>query len=241
MKAIAAQVRAELTLTARNGEQFLVNLLIPLGLLVLFSKVKVLVSDTARPVDFLAPAVLALAVMSSALVSLGISTGFERYYKILKRLGTTPLGRGRWIASKVIAVLVIELAQWAVLIGVALVLGWSPDPRGWVTAVLAALAGTAAFGGLALLMAGTLSGMANLAVCNGLYLVLMVTGGMVIPLERMPGMIRHISEALPAAALAEVVIGSLRTDAHVPGSAWPVLLAWAVVAPAAAAVTFRWD
>ena len=90
MKAIVAQFRTELALSLRNGEQLLVNLFIPLGLLIFFSKVKVLSSDTPDPVDFLAPAVLGLAVMSSALVSLGISTGFERFYGVLKRLGATP-------------------------------------------------------------------------------------------------------------------------------------------------------
>ena len=34
MKALLAQVRTELTLTARNGEQLLVSLFIPLGVLI---------------------------------------------------------------------------------------------------------------------------------------------------------------------------------------------------------------
>src|SRR3712207_6849089 len=50
-------------------------------------------------VDFLAPGVLALAVMSTAMVSLAIATGFERQYLVLKRLGTTPLGRPALLAA----------------------------------------------------------------------------------------------------------------------------------------------
>ena len=241
MKALLAQLRIEVTLTVRNGEQLLVNLFIPLGLLVFFSKVQVLNSDEADPVQFLAPAVLALAVMSSSLVSLGISTGFERFYGVLKRLGATPLGRPRWVAAKFGSVLAIELAQWTVLIVAALLLGWSPDHGGWVTSVIGALLGTAAFGGLALLMAGTLGGMANLAATNGLFLALMVTGGMVVPFEEMPGALQAVAKILPAAPLADVMIGSLRLGEPVHSGSWAVLAAWAAATPVLAAWRFTWE
>jgi len=241
MRATLAQYRAELALSLRNGEQLLVNLFIPLGLLVFFSKVKVLNSDDAEPVDFLTPAVLGLAVMSSSLVSLGISTGFERFYGVLKRLGATPLGRPRWVLAKFATVLTIELGQWVLLIAAGLLLGWSPEAAGWPTALLGAVLGTAAFGGLALLMAGTLGGMTNLAACNGLYLALMVTGGMVVPFDRLPGALQTVAKALPAAPLADVMIGSLQAGEHVHGGSWIVLAVWAVAMPLLAAWRFRWD
>ena len=240
MKAVVAQYRTELALSLRNGEQLLVNLFIPLGLLVFFSKVRVLNSDNADPVDFLAPAVLGLAVMSSALVSLGISTGFERFYGVLKRLGATPLGRPRWVLAKFAAILTIELGQWAILIPTGLLLGWSPA-GGWPAAVAGAILGTAAFGGLALLMAGTLGGMTNLAACNGLYLAMMVTGGMVVPFDKMPGALQAVAKAFPAAPLADIMIGSLQAGKHVHGGSWIVLGAWALVMPLLAAWRFRWD
>ena len=59
-------------------------------LLVFFSLVDVLPTGTDDPVDFLAPGILGLAVMSTAMVSLGIGTGFERSYHVLKRLGHDP-------------------------------------------------------------------------------------------------------------------------------------------------------
>lgn len=57
------------------------------------------------------------------MVSLGIGTGFERTYHVLKRLGATPLGRTRPIAAKVASVIVVELAQFAVLVPVVHVWG----------------------------------------------------------------------------------------------------------------------
>ncbi|HKY15471.1 MAG TPA: ABC transporter permease [Microthrixaceae bacterium] len=240
MRALTAQLRTELTLSARQGEQLLVSIGIPLGVLVFFSQVDVLRTGDLSAIDFLAPAVLALAVMSSAMVSLGIGTGFERYYGVLKRLGATPLGRPRLVTAKMGSVLVTELAQFAVLITVAIALGWDPD-SGWAPAALGALLGTAAFAGLGLLMAGTLPGPLNLAACNGLYLVLLVTGGMVVPFEDLPGPMRAVSELLPAAALSDVMIGSLTAGESAHAGSWIVLVAWAVVLPTLAASTFRWE
>jgi ABC-2 type transport system permease protein len=226
-------------MTLRRGESLLLALGIPVLLLVFFSVVDVLPTNTDDPVDFLAPGVLALAVMSTAMVGLGIATGFERQYLVLKRLGTTPLGRPALLAAKTAAVLVVELVQVAVLVPVALALGWRPD--GNVVAALAAvLVATVAFAGLGLLMAGTLRAEVTLAAANGLYLVLLLLGGMVVPLGELPGALRAVARALPAAALSDALHAAL-ASAAVPGRAWLVLAIWAVAAPAAAAALFRWE
>lgn len=243
MSAFISQVRLELALTSRQVEQLLVSLGIPLLILVFFSSVQVLPlpAGVQQSVDYLAPGVLALAVMSTAMVSLGIATGFERSYGVLKRLGASPLGRPRWIAAKVSTVLVIEVVQWALLIAVAVALGWNPPASGWADAVLGGLLGTAAFGGVGLLMAGSLPGLATLAAANAVYLILLLTGGMVIPLEELPSAASTVAKALPAAPLAEVLTGSLVAGGSVEPWAWVSLTAWAVLAPVAAALTFHWE
>ena len=130
--------------------------------------------------------------------------------------------------------------EQAALIAVAVLLGWSPPAAGWAPAVLGALLGTAAFGGLGLLLAGTLPGVGTLAVANGLYLVLLLTGGMVVPLSELPSGLATAARALPAAPLTEVITGSLG-GGGVDTWAWVSLTAWAVVAPVAAALLFRWS
>ena len=239
MRALVAQTRVELTLTLRRGESVLLTLGIPVLLLVFFSLVDVLPID-GEAVDFLTPGVIALAVLSTAMVNVAIATGFERQYLVLKRLGTTPLGRPRLLAAKTIAVLAVEVLQVVVLSAVGLALGWDPsvDPLVLVGAVLL---GTVAFSGLGLLMAGSLRAEVTLALANGLYLVLLLLGGIVVPLDELPGWLRDVAEWLPAAALADAVTGALASGASVPGRAWLVLLLWAVAAPAAAALTFRWE
>jgi len=242
MSAWRAQTRVELLMTLRRGESVLLTLGIPVGLLVFFSLVDVLpkpagVSDA---VTFLAPGILALAVMSTAMVSLGIATGFERQYGVLKRLGSTPLGRPALLAAKTSAVIVVEAIQVAVLVVDALVLGWQPHGNP-VLAGLAAVLATVGFAGIGLLMAGALRAEVTLAAANGLYVVLLLLGGMIFPLAKLPGPLRAVSRALPAAALSEALHGSLTVAAGVPGRAWVVLAAWAVLAPLAAALTFRWE
>lgn len=240
MRPLLAQTRAEVVMTLRRGESVLLALGIPVGLLAFFSVVDVLPAPTAEPVDFLAPGILALAVMSTAMVSLGIATGFERQYGVLKRLAVTPLGRPALLAAKSISILAILIVQIAVLVPLALVLGWEPH-AGATTALGAVLLGAIAFAGLGLLMAGTLRAEATLAAANGLYLVLLLLGGMVIPLADLPGGLRAVAKALPAAALSDALHAALGAGAAVPGRAWLVLAIWAIVAPVAAALTFRWE
>lgn len=243
MRRLLAQTRHELLLVLRNGEQLLLTLGIPVLLLVFFSLVDVLPTGTDDPVDFLAPGVLALAVMSTAMVSLGIGTGFERSYHVLKRLGATPLGRPRLIASKALGVAAVEVLQFAVIVGVAVALGWSPSDLStteWLGAVGAVLLGTAAFAGIGLTLAGRLRGEINLAAQNALYLVLLLLGGMVIPVAELPEVLRSVAGALPSGALADVLHGLLGSSDLEPTS-WAVLGGWAVGAPVLAATLFRWD
>jgi len=164
-RAVVAQARAETLLQLRRGENLIVTLAIPLGILVFFAKVDAVSTDFAHPVDFLVPGVLSLAVMAAAMVSLGIATGFERRYGVLKRLGSTPLSRGGLLVAKTATVLGLELLQILLVVVVGVAIGWDV-PAGIVPAVGLLLLGTVAFAGIGMLMAGTLRAEANLAAAN---------------------------------------------------------------------------
>jgi ABC-2 type transport system permease protein len=238
-RAVTAQTRAELTLQLRRGENLLVAFVIPLGVLVFFTKVDTLATELDDPVEFLLPGVLALSVMATAMVALGIATGFERRYGVLKRLGSTPLSRSGLLAAKTVTVLAIEMVQFALVFAVGAALGWE-----WTGGVLPAFGllalGTLAFAGIGLLMAGTLRAEATLAAANGLFVGLLFLGGMAYPLDRLPAALETIARLLPAAALSETVRAVLTPEAFAWGE-FAVLAAWAIAAPAAAARCFRWE
>lgn len=242
MTALAAQARLETALTLRRGESVLLALGIPVALLVFLSLVDVLPlpSGVDDPVDFLFPGVLALAVMSAAMVGPAIAVGFEREYGVLRRLAVTPLGRPRLLGAKVVSILVVEALQAVALTLAALALGWRPEGADALLAIGAVAVGTVAFAGAGLLLGGTMPGLTTLAAANGLYVVLLLVSGMVFPLEELPGALQAVARVLPSGALTELLQGALRPDAAAPGRAWLVLAAWAVAAPLAAARWFRW-
>ncbi len=238
LRAVLAQSRVELLLTLRRGESLVVSVAIPVGILVFFTKVGV-VKSLSDPVQFLVPGVLALAVMSTAMVSLGIATGYERRYGVLKRLGSTPLSRAGLLTAKTVSVLALEFIQALILLGVGAALGWHAE-GGVGTAIVLLLIGTVAFAGIGLFFAGTLRAEANLAVANGLFLALLFLGGMAYPLDKLPGWLQAFARALPAAALSDTVRQALSAS-PVSVGALVTLIAWAIGAPIIAARTFRWE
>ena len=237
---VAAQTSYEVKAVLRNGEQLLLTLVIPVFLLVLFSVTSLLDLGSGARVDFLAPGIIALAVMSTAFTGQAIGTGFERRYGVLKRLGATPLPRAGLIGAKTLTVVLIELLQVAVITAVALALGWSPAGNP-AAALPAVLLGTAAFSGFGLLMAGTLRAEATLAAANLVYILLLLLGGVVFPLSKFPEAMRPVLEYLPITALTEALRAVLADGAALPGRELFILAVWAVAGLALAARFFRWE
>ncbi|MEV4218221.1 ABC transporter permease [Nonomuraea sp. NPDC049725] len=237
---VLAQAGAEIRAMLRNGEQLLLTMIIPVLLLVGFSVAPLIDVGGGDRVAFLAPGVLALAVMSTAFTGQAIATGFERRYGVLRRLGATPLSRGGLMLAKTAAVIAVEAIQVAVIVAVALALGWQPHGSPF-TAALLVLLGTAAFSGLGLLMAGLLRAEATLAAANLVYLLLLAAGGVVFPLAKFPASVRPVLELLPISALTGGLRAVLSGGAALPLGALAVLAVWALASLGLAARTFRWD
>jgi ABC-2 type transport system permease protein len=241
--ATLGQTGMELRLTARRGENVLVTIVIPVVVLLFFASVSVLPSGSGRPVDFLLPGTLALAVIATSLVNLGIATAYERNYGVLKRLGGSPLTRGGLLVAKMSAVLVVEVAQVVLLIAIAVIaLGWRPGPGASVVVLLVALLlGTLAFAGLGLLLAGALRAEATLALANALFIAFLLLGGIIIPVANLPGPLAALAGLLPAAALADLFRVALGSTAA--GAGWPVVIlaVWGIGAVGLAIRTFRWE
>lgn len=233
---VLAHGLTEVRLLVRNGEQLLLALVIPVGILL----VGRYLNGRLGGLDTLAPSVMALAVWSSAFTSVAIATGFERRYGVLERLAPTPLGKLGVLAGKALSIVLVVIGQLVVLGPVAAAIGWRPA---WTLAsgVLSALViglSVATFAGLALALAGRLRAEATLALANLVYVVLLVGGALVLPLAHYPEALQGVVALLPTAALGE----GLRSGAAGALEGWPVtvLVVWLAIAAGAAWKGFRW-
>jgi len=237
---LSAQTRMEFRLLLRNGEQVGLTLVIPLLLLFFFNLPLLYSLGVPRRIDFVVPSIIALAVMSASFTGLAIGTGFERKYSVLKRLGATALPRSVLIGGKTLAVLLLELVQVALICAAAFALAWHPHGDPVLALVMIAL-GTLAFGGLGLLVAGTLRAEVTLAAANLIWLVLLFAGGIAIPLSKYPSGVAAVLQYLPSAALSHGLHRVLEDGAGIPIHDLVTLLVWTALALPAAARWFKWE
>ncbi len=246
---VLAQAGFDARLLLGNGEQLLVSLVLPVLALLLLVRAPLVALGLPRelaalpPVDVVAPGVLAMAVVATAFTGQAIQLGFDRRYGVLRLIATTPLGRGGFLAGRVLAVLAVEVLQVLVLGGVAAALGWRPwagGPAAAAALAVALLLGTAAFVALALLLAGTLRAEAVLGLANLVFVLLLAGGGVLLPVRALPGAVGAVAGLLPSGALGELVRAATLTGA-LPLGPVLVLVVWAVVASLLVVRTFRWS
>ncbi|MDX6356855.1 MAG: type transport system permease protein, partial [Streptomyces sp.] len=142
--------------------------------------------------------------------------------------------------AKTVSVLVTEILQIILLTAIAFALGWSPHGNPFAVFLLLIL-GTAAFSGLGLLMAGTLKAEATLAAANLVFLLLLVGGGVIVPMDKYPQGVQDVLGLLPISALSDGLRVVLQHGAGTPWADLGILAVWAVVGLAAAARFFRWE
>jgi ABC-2 type transport system permease protein len=231
----------EIALTLRRGENVLVTLVVPIVLLVFFASTNVAAGPGGLSLDFLVPGILALAIISTGMVNLGIATAYERHYGVLKRLGGSPLPQGGLLVAKVVTILALEVVQVILVFAVAeLGFGWQPHVV--VGAALGSLLlGTIAFCGIGLVMAGVLRAEATLALANGLYLVFLLLGNVILPTGHLPALLQPVSLVLPATALSDVFRYAFGAAPTVPTFSVVALPIWAALFAGAAATWFKWD
>ena len=235
---LAAQAGTELRLALRNGEQVLLTLVIPVVLLVGLTLLDVVPLPEPR-IASVTPSVLALAVLSTAFTSQAIVLGFDRRYGVIRRLAATALPRWLLVAGRLAAVLATVAIQMVVLVALAGALGWRPPVAGLAWAVPLVLLGCVAFAALGILLGGTLRAEVVLAVANAVWFVLLLAGGIVVPVDRLPGPMAAVAGLLPSGALAEGLRTTLTTGGAPGVAPVLVLLAWAAAAGALAVRTVR--
>lgn len=233
---LSAQAMLELKLLLRNGEQLLLTMFIPITLLIGLTLLP-LGAMGNEPVNQVVPAVMMVAVMSTAFTGQAIAVGFDRRYGALKRLGATPLPKWGIIAGKSIAVLLVVILQSVVLGGIGLALGWRPEVTGLLLGAVVIALGTTTFATMGLLLGGTLKAEIVLALANILWFVMLGIGSLVVLADDLPATLHTIARLVPSGALAEALGQAVTGSVDWFGIA--VLLGWAGLCGVFASRSFR--
>jgi ABC-2 type transport system permease protein len=233
---LAAQFGLELKLLLRNGEQLLLTMFIPITLLVGLTLLP-LGSFGSNRVDTFVPAIMALAVISTAFTGQAIAVAFDRRYGALKRLGATALPVWGIIAGKSLAVVTVVFLQSILLGAIGFALGWRPNIVGLALGAAIIALGTAGFAALGLLLGGTLRAEIVLAVANLLWFVFAGLGALTLEGGMVATAVQWVARLTPSGALTEALTQAMTLSVDWFGIA--VLAAWGVVAALCALRWFR--
>lgn len=235
-KMLAAQFALELRLLLRNGEQLLLTMFIPITLLVGLIVLPLGDFGDDRPGTFV-PAIMALAVISTAFTGQAIAVAFDRRYGALKRLGATALPVWGIITGKSLAVVAVVFLQSILLGAIGMALGWRPEVVGLLLGAVVIALGTAGFAALGLLLGGTLRAEIVLAVANLLWFVFAGFGALTLEGQAVPGALAWAARLTPSGALTEALTQAMTLSVDWLGLA--VLAAWGGVAALCALRWFR--
>ncbi|GIE93178.1 ABC transporter permease [Paractinoplanes rishiriensis] len=238
MAVLRSQIRMELVLTARRGEAVVLAMGVPLLVLLGAGLTDVTNVPGDDRLAFVVPGVLALTVMSTAFTGQAITTGYERGYGVLKRLGASPLTRPGLLFAKTAAVLGLIVVQLLVLAAVGVAVGWRPHFGLVLPALGVTVLAAAAYTGLALLLASVLRPETTTGAATLFYVLMLAAGGIMFAA---PDLGTAGWFLLPLAAHAEALRGTLSHDTAVPLPIWLSLGLWAAIFLTAAARKFRWE
>ncbi|MGE2728145.1 ABC transporter permease [Mycolicibacterium vaccae] len=231
---LRAQFGLELRLLLRNGEQLLLTMFIPITLLVGLTLLPLGDFGPNRAATFV-PAIMALAVISTAFTGQAIAVAFDRRYGALKRLGATALPVWGIIAGKSLAVVAVVTLQSVLFGAIGFALGWRPPAAGLALGALVIALGTAVFAALGLLLGGTLRAEIVLAVANLAWFVFAGVGALVVEGAAVPAALRWVARLTPSGALTEALSSAMALS--IP---WLDILVLAVWGAVAAACALRW-
>ncbi len=237
-KMLAAQFGLELKLLLRNGEQLLLTMFIPITLLI-GGTLLPLGDFGGNRVAVFVPAIMALAVVSTAFTGQAIAVAFDRRYGALKRLGATALPVWGIIAGKALAVVTVVILQAMLLGAIGFALGWRPHPIGLLLGAAIIALGTASFVAMGLLLGGTLKAEIVLALANLLWFVFAGLGALTLEGGAVPAAMKWAARLTPSGALTEALSQAMTLSVDWLGIA--VLAGWGVLSALGALRWFRFS
>ena len=248
------RVRIELLTFSRDREAAFFTVVLPVLLLVVFGSA--FDDDVAPGVPFsqyFLAGMIASGVVYTAFQNLAITISQERDDGTLKRLQGTPMPKAAYFVGKIGQVLVLYVAQVALLlaIGVALFDVHLPDSAGdWWTFTWVSVLGLVCCTLLGVAFTGlTRTGRGAPALVSPVVLVLQFTSGVFFQYDELPSWMQQMAALFPLKWLCQGMRSVFLPDSfqrqELAGS-WEldrvalVLVAWTVLALVLAMRGFRW-
>jgi ABC-2 type transport system permease protein len=213
---------------------------------VLRSDITAVYSDGAPVFDPLRtslPTVLMVSFLTLALLGTAVPVVALRQKGTLRLLGTTPLGRMTFIVSQSPARFALGLAQAAVVITVAAVLGYV-DPSAVPRLAATSVVGLGMVFAIGYLVGSRATNTELMTTVVSLVIpVALLTSGSMIPSSLFPDGVARVMDALPTSILSDALAVDLggpvgETNVYL---SWLVLAGVGVVAAVLARFVFTWD
>ncbi len=196
-------------------------------------------------VHYLFPGVLAFTVIIAGLFGMGYSLVLYRQNGFLKKLATTPLGKGSFIGGQIAARAALVFVQVAITLATAMVaFGVRLSPLGLVWVMAISLLGLICFLGFGFVLACVVRTEDLLSdVINAANIPIILMSEIFFPLDALPRVMAAAGEWLPSTAMvrllrAVIVYGAV--DFGSLGGGVLYLAVCAVSAFALALALFRW-
>ena len=239
------QIKAEQLTFWRSREAAIFIFLFPPLLFVLLASVFGEGTEDGRPVDsYLVAGLIGYSVANTALGGLAITLVIRRESGILKRLRSTPLPAGLYLAAVLLSLLLIVALQSATVVGLGVLLYDAELPTGSLSFGFAVALGAVAFAGLGLAAAALIqSAEAVAAVVNVIVLPMSFLSGSFGAANDLPGALQVVADVLPLKYLIELVLATYVDGEPISDhlAAIAVLAAWGAGGYLVARTRFGWE
>lgn len=195
-------------------------------------------------VHYLFPGLLCSSVMFAGLFGMGYAMARYRRNAFLKKLSTTPLGRGTFVLAQILGRGSLVTVQAGLLLLVAIVgFGLRPTLGSASSAALVCAVGLLVFSGIGFALASLIETEAVVSdIISGLTLPFTLFSGVFFPLDSLPPALVKVCALLPSTLMVDAVRSTLLYGAGFASVAGNLcgLLLWGAVTFGISVGLFRW-
>jgi ABC-2 type transport system permease protein len=230
----------------RSAEYALFTFALPVALLLLIGSTTaggLLPGTHVKAQMIFVPSIIAFGVIVAAYVNLGAKLATLRHDGVLKRVRTTPLPAGAYLAGVLgsTAATTLAITVTTALLGWA-AFGTAPRPDGLAELAGGLFLGVVCFGALGLVLSSVARSAESASpIANASYLPVAIMSGIFDPTFTVPHWLSVLVGLLPVRALAQILQQGYTPAAHAPLEDLVVLLAWAAAGTGCAVWRFRWQ